>query len=705
MAINFLNTVNLNKNQLNQAAIENLGTDPATGVLGQIYYNTTDSALKICITASTAAPSNAVWQEVGATSGVETISIGNANVNAGGVNTGLVRTPGTGIGDVVITPAIYGGAANVGMVPTGGTVDQYLDGAGNWIDITTGDIESVNASDVDNRLGIAITTPLGPDPVVGLDIVGLDALGAPALTDSLVIYDLNADKNKKLTIADIVGTSSWKLEGDGANQQTIVNGDIVDFVGSTYISSVASSVSANNFAVTLTHDNTTRTDTPSTSSPGYGGDIVAIKAITTNTTGHVTIVETETYTLPNDTNETYTLPVSAGAANSAVIDLTAGGTGSGVKSSVTFLGTTGRIAITEQTGNNGSITVDFPDDVTIVDDLTVGGIITQSGLGSTTGVNNGAVSSSANLLLTANNTAIKVGMQVTGTGIPTNITIASVTDAKTFVLSGAITIANGITITFEEVNSFAAPLDMNNNRLHEVKTGVLGTDGVNLGQVELLVAGVGVFKGGYNATSDPGTPKISGADNIALDQGDYFIVTHDGDITFSDQVVKVEVGDFIFANAPILADDDPASTEYTIVIADANIAGAGATDGATEKGVAGFDSANFTVSASGWVQIKSLSRLNGRKQALDDGGSATPATSPVERTVSGGLTTFEIDLADASLFGSGALAEDVTVEVTQNVSPYQTVYADVTRSGSASMSIIFSGDVAVDTYRVLLEYI
>jgi hypothetical protein len=706
MAINFLNTVNLNKNQLEQAAIENLGTNPATGVLGQIYYNTTDKALKICVTASTINPSaNAVWEEVGATSGVETISIGNANVNAGGVNTGLVRTPGTGIGDVVITPAIYGGDANVGMVPTGGTAGKYLDGAGNWLDVTVGDITEVQASTDNNKLGINVVDQTGPIPKVGLDIIGLTALTAPASDDSLVVYDLSETKNKKISIADIVGTSTWKLEGDGANQQTIVNGDIVDFVGDTYITVTASSPSANNFKVNFDHDNTTRTNTTTTSSPGYGGDIVAIDSITTNTTGHITDVNTKTYTLPSDTNETYTLPVSAGASNSAVIDLTAGGTGSGVKSSVTFLGTTSRIAITEQTGNNGSITVDLPDDVTIVDDLTVGGIITQSGLGSTTGVNNGAVSSSANLLLTANNTAIKVGMQVTGTGIPTNITIASVTDAKNFVLSGAITIANGITITFEEINSFAAPLDMNNNRLHEVKTGVLGTDGVNLGQVELLVAGVGVFKGGYNATSDPGAPKISGADNIALDQGDYFIVTHDGDITFSDQVVKVEVGDFIFANAAITADDDPASTEYTIVIADANIAGAGATDGATEKGVAGFDSANFTVSASGWVQIKSLSRLNGRKQALDDGGSATPPTSPVERTVSGGLTTFEIDLADASLFGSGALAEDVTVEVTQNVSPFQTVYADVTRSGSASMSIIFSGDVAVNTYRVLLEYI
>ncbi len=62
MAINYLNTVNLNQNQLENAAIQNLTSDPAAGVLGQVYYNTAISELKICTTASTTA---AVWTVVG----------------------------------------------------------------------------------------------------------------------------------------------------------------------------------------------------------------------------------------------------------------------------------------------------------------------------------------------------------------------------------------------------------------------------------------------------------------------------------------------------------------------------------------------------------------------------------------------------------------------------------------------------------------
>ena len=466
MAINFLNTVDLNQNQLNQAVIQNVASDPASGVVGQIIFNTTTDSLKQYV------------------------------------------------------------------ADTGG-------GSAGWESIG-GDIQKV-----DGGTYITVTDPNGPIPIVN-------------------------------------------------------------------------------------HDATTRTNTPTTSSPGYGGNIIAVKAIGTNATGHVTSVDTETYTLPADTNETYTLPVSAGAANSAKIDLTAGGTGSGIKSTVEFKGTTGRINITETVGNNGNITIDMPDDVTIVDDLTVGGVITQSQSG--------------------------------------------------------------------ETNSLASKLNMNSNKITNLATGTASTDAVNLGQVELLVAGVGVFKGGYNATSDPGSPAISGSSNIALDQGDYLIVTHDGDITFSDTTVSVEVGDFIFANASISASSDPASTAYTLVIQDANIAGAGATDGATEKGVAGFDSASFSVSSTGWVQLKPQANPYGAKQSLNN-------TSPSSRTESGGLTTFTVDLADASLFGSGALAENVKVEVTEGSSPFQTVFADVTRSGSASISVIFTGSVANDAYQVLLTYV
>ena len=157
------------------------------------------------------------------------------------------------------------------------------------------------------------------------------------------------------------------------------------------------------------------------------------------------------------------------------------------------------------------------------------------------------------------------------------------------------------------LNMWGAPtadLSIGSQKLTSVATGTAGTDGVNLAQVQSLVAGVGVFQGGYDATNDPGTPNISGASNVALTTGDFYVVTADGDITFSDTTVTVEVGDLIFANSDISANSSPASTDYTIVIQDQNIAGTGATDAATEKGVAGFSSASFDATANGFITIK-----------------------------------------------------------------------------------------------------
>ena len=468
MAINFLNTVDLNKNQLNNAAIQNLATDPAAGVLGQVYYNTTDSVLKICITANIVGPPavNAVWQGV------------------------------------------------------------------------SGDVASVTASTANNKKGINVVDSSGPDPIVGLDIINQANLGETAASgDELIIYDLSTTTNKSITVENLVG--------------------------------------------------------------GY--------------------------------ETTYTLPVSAGAVSptaptTGIITLTGSDS---TTDAVTFSGTTGRVDVS---GAGSTITIDLTDDVTIVDDLTVGGELTVSGTGQSS-----------------------FGGQVTIPQTPVADTDAA---SKKFVLD--------------------------------------------------QVAGLGSFQGGYDASSNPGSPALTGASNIAFGQGDFYAVTTAGTITFSDTPTgdaALEVGDFIFANSDIAADSNPASTDFTLILADQNIAGSGTTDGNTPKGVAGFDSANFNVSATGWVQLDSQKNPYGAKQSLNDGGSATPATSPCTRTETGGVTTFTIDLADASLFGTGTLAENVKVEVTDGSSPYQTVFAEVTRSGSASMAIAFTGSIADDAYQVLLSHV
>ena len=396
--------------------------------------------------------------------------------------------------------------------------------------------------------------------------------------------------------------------------------------------------------------------------------------------------------------------------NVVTYDLTTAPTGTAVRltgsnstnDDVTISGTTNQIATTRIGAQE--LRVALTDDVTIIDDLTVGGIIrqTQTGSSSTTGVNDGALSNSSALLLTADNTAIAVGMVLSGTGIAENITIATVTNAKTFVLSSATSIANTTTITFAETNSFATQLDMNNNRIAEVKTGIVGTDAVNLAQVNSLIAGNGSFKGGYNATNDPGAPNISGGSNVPLSKGDYFVVTSDGVITFSDKTVTVEVGDFIFAEDVITADSTPASTEYIIVIADANLATAGTLTGA-QRGVAGFDEDIFTVTTTsptaGFVSLNKQTNPYGISVLLTGGVDNAGGTE----------TTFTIDIATIARFGTGALAKNCKAEVITEVGRL-TSYPEVTGNGTGSMIFKFRPTVAdgvLDTsgYRALISIV
>ena len=92
MAINYLNSVDLNKNYINNAAIQNLASEPTPDTPGQIYFNTTSQVLKVTVQTG-ASPDTFAWEEVGG--GIE---------GGGTVNTIPKFTPGTDtIGDSSIT--------------------------------------------------------------------------------------------------------------------------------------------------------------------------------------------------------------------------------------------------------------------------------------------------------------------------------------------------------------------------------------------------------------------------------------------------------------------------------------------------------------------------------------------------------------------------------------------------------------------------
>ena len=554
MAINFLNNVDLNQNQLIKAAIESQANNTAagTGVEGQLYFDTTLDVLKVW--------AGGVWTSVGG--GVETLVV-NSTTFVDLVKTGTQADP-------ILT-------ASLSATGTPGAT-TYLRGDNSWAALPAAYTWLIQG-DTGGTLTVASGTTI--------DIAG----GTNVTT---------ARSGNTITI----------------NSTDQFVGTITAVVAGTYLSGGGTSGS-----VTLNHDLTSRTDTASATSPGYGGTFTAVDSVTSNSTGHVTALNLKTITLPaaDDTNTTYTLPTSAGAANTAVVTLTPGGSGGG-GGSVTFSGTADEIRVSETTGANGTVIVGLPADVTISSDLTVGD----------------------NVTLTGGN------LSVTGTGS----------------FTGQVT----------------------------VPTANTGTSAPNLAQVELLIAGVGIFQGSYNAATN--TPALEGASNIALDTGDYFVVSVSG--TFLGEAL--EPGDFIFANNDIAAATSPALSNYTVVQADDNVAGAGASDGATQKGVSGFDSDHFTVSSNGWVQLKPQSNANAARVVLNS------ALSYVTRVEAGGLTTFTVSVSDASLFGAGAVGQNTKAEVTENSGGYETVYAGISRSGG-TIIFEFKGSVANSAYATLLSYV
>jgi len=112
MALSYLTDINLNKNELQNAVIQKLSTDPTSGqTAGWIIYNTTDNQLKVY--------DGTDWTNVGG-------DITGVNITAG---TGLSGTVSTTSGqhtqtidlaDTAVTPGSYGSSTAIPVI----TVDQ-----------------------------------------------------------------------------------------------------------------------------------------------------------------------------------------------------------------------------------------------------------------------------------------------------------------------------------------------------------------------------------------------------------------------------------------------------------------------------------------------------------------------------------------------------------------------------------------------------
>ena len=97
MAIKYLNNLDLNKNQLQQAVIQTASSDPSSPVAGQIYYNTTDNVLKFYNGSAFVSAGGDLTAITSATTNQLTIANGTGPIPALTIVTGAVANNGTAL--------------------------------------------------------------------------------------------------------------------------------------------------------------------------------------------------------------------------------------------------------------------------------------------------------------------------------------------------------------------------------------------------------------------------------------------------------------------------------------------------------------------------------------------------------------------------------------------------------------------------------
>jgi hypothetical protein len=282
MARKFLTPIDLNKLELQNARIQNLTSDPASPVAGQIYYNSVDSQLKYYNGSASA------WQVIGQS--IEQLEDAVADLLAAGTaisldysdETGTLTIANTGVTSILGTANEVEVSASAGAVTISLPSTINADTTGNAATATTletartislgGDLSG--SASFNGSTDITITATVGANSVaLGTDTTGDYVAGATA--GNGITVDGSGGEGSSLTITNtgvlsLTGTANEVNVSASAGNVTIGLPDDVTIGGSLVVTgdlTVSGSTTYLNTATLQVEDNKVVLNSNATGTP------------------------------------------------------------------------------------------------------------------------------------------------------------------------------------------------------------------------------------------------------------------------------------------------------------------------------------------------------------------------------------------------------------------------------------------------------